>query len=128
MGNTRAYFIALCIVVGTVGQCFAQITGNEIQEGCQIGLNYTVNSARLISSVDAGKAGFCLGFTQAILSLGGGGGGGLAGPNRFCLPDEATMGQAIHVLLKYLNERPELTHESSVKLSLHAFQAARPCH
>jgi len=128
MGNTRAYFIALCIVVGTVGQCFAQITGNEIQEGCQIGLNYTVNSARLISSVDAGKAGFCLGFTQAILSLGGGGGGGLAGPNRFCLPDEATMGQAIHVLLKYLNEHPQLTHEDAMTLALRAFKAAWPCH
>jgi hypothetical protein len=36
MGNPKAYFIALCIVVGTVGQCYAQkrtigpTTGNEI--------------------------------------------------------------------------------------------------
>ena len=126
MGSTKTYFIALCIVVGTAGQCFAQTTGNEIQEGCQIGWNYTVNSARLISSVDAGKAGFCLGFTQAILSLGGGG-GGLAEPNRFCLSEEATMGQAIRVLVKYLNEHPQLTHEDAMTLALRAFKAAWPC-
>jgi len=119
MGNTNAYFIALCIVVATVGQCFAA-TGNEIREGCQISLH---TDRPNINLTDASHSGVCIGTVGAILDLGT----GLAEPYRFCHPT-VTIEQAIRVLLKYLDEHPELTHLNAVTLGLRAFKAAWPCH
>jgi hypothetical protein len=120
MGNTKAYFIALCIVVGTVGQCFA-VTGNQMREGCQISVdrpnvNVTLN--------DAVKGGTCEGFVYAI----GAPGGLLGEPDRFCHPYGVDVEQAERVLLKYLNEHPEQTHEDAVLPALQAFKLAWPCH
>ena len=97
MGNTKACFIALCIVVATVGQCFAWETGNDIRERCQITQRDDLSNR---TSTDANKVGFCQGYVDAIFNLGR----DLAEPYRFCHPDEATIEQAISVLLKYLNE------------------------
>jgi hypothetical protein len=122
MGNTKAYFIALWIVVGTAGQCFADTTGNEIREMCQISLHHSDRPN--MNSNDGAKAGFCLGFTEAIITLGD----GLAEPGRFCHPNGVTIGQAYRVLLKYLDEHPERTNERAVLLALLAFKEAWPCH
>ena len=119
MGIKQVCFAALCIVVASVGQCLAQATGNQIREGCQIGLQ----DDHSITLIDARKSGFCLGFVDAIIILGN----ELAEPDRFCLPKGVTLEQAIHVLLKYLNEHPDLTHEDAVTLALWAFKAAWPC-
>ena len=119
MGNIKAYFIALCIVVATVGQCFAVYTGNEVREECSINV-HNPNS----TSMDAYKGGFCNGFLWGVFQLGS----DLAEPGRFCRPDDANLEQAFLVLLKYLDEHPELTHESAVRLSLRAFKEAWPCH
>jgi hypothetical protein len=124
MGNTKAYFIAVCIVVATVGQCFAAgETGNQIRDECQIDLQPRQNLNKW-TLVDASKAGFCNGFVWAVFHLGS----DLAEPSRFCPPDEANLKQAELVLLKYLNEHPERTHEDAVTLAVHAFKAAWPCH
>ena len=123
MGNTKAYLIALCIVVATVGQCFAEeITGNDIRDWCQVTLKE--NQRGPWTDVDTHHAGFCQGFVYAILVLGD----ALPEPIRCCHPKEATLEQSIRVLLKYLNEHPDLTHEDAVHLSLLAFKAAWPCH
>jgi hypothetical protein len=119
MGNIKAYFIALCIVVGTVGQCLAH-TGKIIREACQIALQDDRSNPTLD---DALKAGTCFGFVAAIFSLGS----DLAEPDRFCTPNGVDEQQAMRVLVKYLNEHPELTHESAVRLSLQAFKEAWPC-
>jgi hypothetical protein len=121
MGNTKAYFIALCIVVATVGQCYAQVDGNKIREACQISVQ---DDPPIITLNDARKSGFCLGFVDAILGLGN----DLAEPDRFCLPNGVTLERAIRVLVKYLDEHPERTSEDALTLSLRVFKAAWPCH
>jgi hypothetical protein len=121
MGNTKAYFIALCIVVATVGQCFAELTGNQMREGCQLSVDRRPNVNVTLN--DALKSGTCEGFVYAMGALGG----LLAEPDRFCHPYGVDVEQGERVLLKYLNEHPELTHEDAVLLSLQAFKAAWPC-
>jgi hypothetical protein len=118
MGNTKAYFIALCIVVATVGQCFAQVTGNEILKDCQVNL-HNPNS----TMIDAQNIAFCQGFLWAIQRVGY----DLTEPYRFCRPDEGTLKQGSLVLLKYLNDHPEQLHEDAVLLAVRAFRAAWPC-
>src|SRR6516225_10678596 len=121
MGNTKAYFIARCIIVLTAGQCFAGYTGNESRERCQINLQ---DDRLKVTLFDAHKAGFCAGFVYAIFFLSD----DLAEPGRFCPPDEANLKQASLVLLKYLNEHPDLTQEDAVTLALWPFKAAWPSH
>jgi len=122
MDIKQVCFIALCIVVATVGQCFAQInTGNEIQEACLKTLQE--NRKERLTGVDSYEAGFCQGFFQATINLSN----GLAEPYRFCAPKGVANGQAIRVFLKYLNEHPEVTHNDAGTLAVRAFKAAWPC-
>jgi hypothetical protein len=119
MGNTKACFIAFCILVGTVGQCFAVYTGNEIREECSINVHNPKST-----SMDGYKGGFCNGFLWGVFQLGS----DLAEPGRFCRPDDANLEQAFLVLLKYLDEHPEQTDVNAVTLAVRAFKAAWPCH
>jgi hypothetical protein len=124
MGIKRVCFAALCISVVTVGQCFAQRTGETFREACQFGLQQ--DDIANITLSEALAVGGCIGFVKAIVSLGS----DLAERDRFCPPNGVDTEQAIRVLVKYLNEHPEIvemTPEDPVMLSLRAFKAAWPC-
>jgi Ssp1 endopeptidase immunity protein Rap1a len=44
-----------------------------------------------------------------------------------CMPNAVTNGQAIRVVLKYIDDRPARTHENFMALAFEALQAAWPC-
>jgi hypothetical protein len=44
-----------------------------------------------------------------------------------CVPQEATTGQAVAVVVKYIEARPERMHEPFGNLALEALTAAWPC-
>jgi hypothetical protein len=45
----------------------------------------------------------------------------------FCQPDGVTSGQAVAVVVKYIEARPERMHEDFGKLAIEALSAAWPC-
>jgi|SRR5882672_6784813 len=45
----------------------------------------------------------------------------------FCLPSESTMGQKYRVVVKYMNDHPEKTHNPTELLILDAVTEAFPC-
>jgi Rap1a immunity proteins len=61
----------------------------------------------------------CLAFIQGLLSGVGG--------KETCPPKEVTGGQAVAVIIKYIEARPERMHEQFGDLALEALTAAWPC-
>jgi hypothetical protein len=62
-------------------------------------------------------AGFCGGLVEGLT---------WAAPD-VCPPPEVTTGQAVRVVVKYIDDRPERLHERFNKLALEALRAAFPC-
>jgi hypothetical protein len=114
----KAGVVALSILIASIGQSYAQIeSGNVMRDICQLAARGPKGELELA------KATYCQGFVKAILFVGR----RLGQPNRFCPPDGVTIGQAINVFLKYLNENPEQTHEPSEDLAIAAFGQAWRC-
>jgi Rap1a immunity proteins len=45
----------------------------------------------------------------------------------FCVPDRSTVGQAVRVVVAYIDQRPERMHEYFEVLALEALRRAWPC-
>jgi hypothetical protein len=45
----------------------------------------------------------------------------------FCVPDRSTVGQAVRVIVAYVDQRPERMHEHFEVLVLEALRRAWPC-
>jgi hypothetical protein len=93
-------------------------TGNELKDICQIAARDNPQG-----TLELAKTMQCQGFVEAIVLLGR----RLNEPHRFCTPDGVTVGQAISVLLKFLNKNPEQLHHGGELLAITAFEAAWPC-
>jgi hypothetical protein len=66
------------------------------------------------------EAGECLGEVDGIVET----------ARKFgevCPPPDVTTGEAVHVVVQYINARPERMHEQFSKLALEAVIAAWPC-
>src|SRR5215467_2096929 len=122
MGIKQVYFASLCLFA-TTSQCFSQFTGNQIQSQCQSALHLLTNGHGH-DTEDFFNSGFCTGFIRGVLDLAP----ILEERYRFFRPREVTAEQGMLVLLKYLNENPQITHQPSEKLTMDAFKAAWPCH
>jgi Rap1a immunity proteins len=48
-------------------------------------------------------------------------------PLPFCIPDEVTRGQVVRVVIKYIDQHPEQTHELFGFLAYDALKEAWPC-
>jgi len=111
----------VALLVSAVG--FAQssawaTTGNELSDICQIAARDSPNG-----SLELAKAMDCQGFVEAIVLVGR----RMREEDRFCAPAGVTVGQAIKVLVKYLNENPDQTHQAGESLAISAFGKAWPC-
>jgi hypothetical protein len=115
----RTGIIASSILVATLGQCFAQSSGNELRETCQ----FLVKRSAAQTPVDVAKSGLCLGYVNAFLSLGP----HLKPDMAFCIPKGVTPAQTTLVLLQYLDADPSETHQPAVALAIVAFRSAWPC-
>jgi hypothetical protein len=65
---------------------------------------------------DAFNAGRCSGIVETLI-----------GSGALCLPEGVTFGQAIRVVVKYIDDRPARMHEHFTALALEALQAVWPC-
>jgi hypothetical protein len=93
-------------------------TGNELRDICQIAAR---NSPQ--GNLELAKATNCQGFVEAVVLVGR----HMREADRFCPPDGVTVGQAINVLVKYLNENADKTHQGGEVLAIAAFGKAWPC-
>ena len=66
------------------------------------------------------RQGLCGGIVQTILYFG-------RTSFNVCMPEGVTMGQAITVVVAYIDQRPERMHERFETLALEALQHVWPC-
>jgi Rap1a immunity proteins len=73
-------------------------------------------------STDLGfKAGVCAGVVGTFRDLGG------AAVPPYCIPDAVVTGQAVRVVVTFIERNPARMHESFSVLVLDAFRSAWPC-
>ena len=77
----------------------------------------TTGNALLEWCAEARDRGMCIGYSQATIE-------GLGG---FCPPEGVTLGQAIKIVVKYLNANPEYLHLRGMQLAMDAVVEAWPC-
>jgi hypothetical protein len=127
MGNTKAYFIALCILLATISQCVADngyTSGKEILNGCRTAVRIFESPIPPNNAIEAYNAGMCTGSVRSLLQISG----ALVDQHRYCPPSgTVSVEQGVQVLVKYLETHPEKTHLSAERLAVDAFQAAWPC-
>src|SRR5689334_12168091 len=90
-----------------------QRSANEMLSGCKGFLDDNMTG---VSMFNRGR---CVGFVAGLVYRVGG--------EDFCLPKGVTTGQAVAVVVKYIEARPERMHESFGALALEALTAAWPC-
>lgn len=93
--------------------------GNDLRDDCRIAAHPPKN----IEGIEVVKASLCYGFVTAFMLIGR----SLEPPVQFCIPKRVMLGQAIDVLLKYLDDNPRDLHQHSELLTISAFRDAWRC-
>jgi hypothetical protein len=92
-------------------------SANYFLPGCNglLGRDLTTTSKNMLTW----KNTLCLAYIQGLLYAGAG--------NHFCQPNGVTHGQAVAVVVKYIEARPKSMQEPFGKLALEALGEAWPC-
>jgi Ssp1 endopeptidase immunity protein Rap1a len=90
-----------------------------IQPGCEA----VINRTRPPDLVAAASLGHCEGTVSTVLLLAS----SLKEPASICRPKDATIAQAIRVVLAYLNKNPQRLHDLFSVLTVDALREAWPC-
>jgi hypothetical protein len=113
--NKMRYAVAILLLALMVpARAEDQGSANFMLPGCKGYL-----SQNMSTYVDAIRIGLCSGFINGLLYGVGG--------KEICQPKGATYGQAVAVVVKYIEARPERMHEEFGWLALEALTAAWPC-
>jgi Rap1a immunity proteins len=116
MGKQHAIGIAAVLSLLTQQPASAQLqdTGSAdfVIVGCRDGLSG--------ENRQAFRQGLCAGIVQTILYFG-------RTSFNVCMPESVTMGQAIRVVVAYIDQRPERMHERFETLALEVLQQSWPC-
>jgi len=107
-----AILLALTMPV-SAQETSVQRSASEMLSGCKGFLDDNITGVSMFYK------GRCVGFLAGLVY-------GVGGED-FCLPKGATTGQAVAVVVKYIEARPERMHESFGRLALEALAAAWPC-
>jgi hypothetical protein len=118
---TTARLVAMTCLLIAVGATRAHgqsdtTSANAIMPGCQAFLSPQLND----SPVSLFKQGQCSGYVSGVLNIANVLGG-------VCSPSEVTIGQAIRVVIQFINARPARMHEGFASLAFEALKAAWPC-
>jgi hypothetical protein len=109
----------LCFPLLGMGQSESggALTGLNLREDCAM-----VGQMRL-SAGDYAQQNACLFYVSGVVDgfeMG-------EGSPKFCIPQEATLGEMALVVSKYLNRYPERLHSTPVSLVIDALATAFPC-
>ena len=97
-------------------------TGNTFLTDCNIALRL-LNNIKLSWSLDSKdwfSVGFCMGAIHGVQDT-------LRSTEGMCLPDEIVVGQAIRIVVKYLEDHPQELQEQDTLLIKKALLDAYPC-
>ena len=89
-------------------------TANQMLPGCK-----GLRDNSMTSGVSVYQQGRCGGYVASLVYGGG--------EQEFCSPKGVSIGQAVAVVIKYIEARPERMHEPFGGLALEALTAAWPC-
>jgi hypothetical protein len=83
--------------------------------------NYRMQGCRDFVNQSSGDfdAGICVGIMNALIFVGI--------PLGICKPTQATIGEAIRVVVQYIDARPARLHEDFDMLAIEALRKAWPC-
>jgi hypothetical protein len=124
-------YLLFLILAALATSAFAQpqnyTTGNELRENCR----YAVSE----SDADhiTARAGLCIGFIdgfqqfEQIMDIAMGARAANLGSRLICVPDGVTNGQAVKVVVRYLDQHPESLHKFAGLLVYEALTDAFPC-
>ena len=122
-GIMKRYAIGMAAALALLGQqgsASAQSTdiwsANSLMPGCRDAMSTDAAPNQLRAYVK----GECTAAIRAIIFFG-------QSHLGVCLPDRATLGQAIRVVVLHIDQRPERMHERFELLALEALQKAWPC-
>ncbi|TKB28059.1 hypothetical protein FCL47_00780 [Desulfopila sp. IMCC35006] len=105
--------------------------GNDLLAQCSLAVNIMDGkkmTADMQGSIDAGNSMYCFGLLQGIISLNKLYEVSLRNKALFCTPNsDITNGEAARVVVKYLDEHPEVLHEPDFAVVINALVKAYPC-
>lgn len=115
-----AFTLALLLLpLAAQAQSANPFSGTMIEPGCKA----VVDGTRPPDLVAAVSYGLCEGTVSTVLLLAT----SLKDPARISRPNDATVAQAICVVLAYLDKNPQRLHELFSVLTVDALRAAWPC-
>ena len=111
------YAVAILLALSVPASAEDTDSANYFLLGCKglLGRDLTTTSKNMLTW----KNTLCLAYIQGLLYAGGG--------NHFCQPNGVTHGQAVAVVVKYIEARPERMHENFGLLAIEALTKAWPC-
>jgi hypothetical protein len=101
-------------IAATCGASFAAedpFSANAVMPGCREAENYN-------SRIHYDR-GLCMGIVSGVVST--------LQTSTICAPPGVTNFQAIRVIVKYIDDRPEKLHQQFFALAIEALRAAWPC-
>jgi hypothetical protein len=111
------YAVAILLALTMPASAEDTDSANYFLPGCKglLGRDLTTTSKNMLTW----KNTLCLAYIQGLLYAGGG--------NHFCQPNGVMHGQAVAVVVKYIEARPERMHENFGLLAIEALTKAWPC-
>ena len=134
--------LVLALVLFASACCCAQTStpttndGNRLLSDCSSVIKLADDNFKKGPESSSYPSGWCFGFVNGFLE--GFDASTLAASKTYaeylesrtsyiCIPEEATIGQDIRVIIKWLNEHPERLHEDAGALIFIALKTAFPC-
>ena len=114
MMHLTRYAILILLALTTPASAQDTTTANQMLPGCKGLLD-----DRMTSGVSVYQQGRCGGYVASLVYGVGG--------QEFCSPEGVSISQAVAVVIKYIEARPERMHESFGVLALEALIATWPC-
>jgi hypothetical protein len=108
------FVVAILLLALTMPASAQDTTANQMLPGCKGLLD-----DRMTSGVSVHQQGRCGGYVASLVYGVGG--------QEFCSPKGVSIDQAVAVVIKYIEARPERMHEDFDKLALEALEEAWPC-
>ena len=123
-GKVRTFIISIGLALALLtGPAFggADDTANEVMPGCRSVLEKVRTKPHFDAKSANKEEGLCIVGVAAAVTF------AAIGQHEVCIPEAATMGQKIAVVVKYIDEHPEDMHLEFMFLAHEALLKAWPC-
>jgi len=120
---TLVILLSLSISLSLLSSNLIASDGNLLLKVCQNALHY-IDTNEMRSAMDFG---FCMGLIQGVKNTMSYVSFSLSENEKICFPDGLTNVQAARIVVKFLNDNPEILHEEQTFLTLIAFDKAYGC-